>query len=244
MDGTKDRRQFPHGRTTLCRAINTPCRTSVHKLPQLDGMDEQNLSISGGDGPCTLRLAEHIGPVRHDISMNCLRVIDREDLDAIWRLVQPWKSLSLGPGPHWEQLHESTRQALRLCTDHCWPACPPILEIYTDGSAKQGAAGFSVVIVGQWPEACQTTFLGCFGGPVTTDVEDFHYVKAELPDAFNAEVTALFCHHVVLGPLECAAEAMGYLPLRRSSGRLLCFWSLGDKPERHWGIRQGGCAPS
>ena len=185
VEGTKARQNFPHGCISQCRAINTPCRTAVHKLPQLDGMEEQNPSISGDDGPCTLRLAEHVGPVHHDISMNCLCVIDREDLAAIWILVQPWKSLSLGPGPHWEQLHESTKQ-------HRWPACPPIIEIYTDGSAKHGAAGFSVVIVGQWPEACQTTFLGCFGGPVTTDAEDFHYVKAEFPDAFNAEVTALF----------------------------------------------------
>ena len=192
VNGTDCERRFLRGNAAPCRAISTPCRTLVCKLPQLAADHTQSTSQTEDVGPRPVRLAEHVGPVHHDISVNCLRIIDSEDLQAIWSLVQPWKSPSLGPGPPWEQLHESTRQALSLCTDYPYPACPQVLEIYTDGSAKQGAAGFSVVLVGQWPEACQTTCLGCFGGPVTTDIADYHYVKAESHDAFNAEVTALF----------------------------------------------------
>ena len=169
---------------TCFRAIATPCRASLGRVPQL----EETLV---GPDTFVLKLNDFLGPQQHCIAKNCLQMIDKDDLNAIWSLILPWRDLSLGPGPGWEKLHQATQQALSICEDIEANQWPPVLEVYTDGSAKDNAAGFVVVLVGQWPEEGRTSLFGCFGGPVVTDPESIHYVRAQQCDAYNAEITAI-----------------------------------------------------
>ena len=181
--------------TCQSRPIPTPCRRST-KLPVL----EQSPAVEE-ETPAVISIADCIGPREHDLAQHFLQVIDRHDMDAIWTLVLPWRSSTLGPGPQWDQLKDCTKQALAICSDNPAGRCPPVLEIYTDGSAKDGDAGYAVVFVGQWPDEYSTVYMGCLGGPVTTNSDDHLFVRAEATDAYNAEITAL-----IWGMLWCASH--------------------------------------
>ena len=174
----------------LVRPIASACR-GISCLPPLGGFSQDADKSDLTATPVPISIDEHLGPQNYDIAKNCLQVIDDTDLHAIWRLCQPWESISLGTGPEWRCLHESTQAALALCADPDALPPPPVLEIYTDGSAKDDSAGYSVVCVGQWPDLGQTAFLGCFGGPVIVDRDQAHFVRAEQADAYHAEMSAL-----------------------------------------------------
>ena len=151
-------------------------------LPLLAGPDDET---------CQIRLSELVPPPCFDCDVHCLRLLPIE-VDSDWQeLRKPWHNFRLGVTVCPQLLHDNTVADLSLCC--CLDELPYYrdLHAYTDGSAKNGVAGWAVVIL-QWDFLSgRAALVGGFGGNVVTDTEDDRFVGPATPDARAAELSAI-----------------------------------------------------
>ena len=140
-----------------------------------------------------IQLAGAVGPAQFDVRHQCLRVMSAANEAALNHLGRPWSRFSLCRDLNTLRLKECTLAALSLCTE---PECMDHfdkVELYTDGSAKDGADGFAVVVIAQSTSAPtkRTSFLGYFAGQVELDQTAELYLEATASDSMQAEVSAV-----------------------------------------------------
>ena len=166
------------------RRIATPCRNSAHK------------PFSAADLRPTrqvIQLANAVGPMQFDVRHQCLRVMSAANEVALNQLGRPWHGFCLSRDLSAVRIKECTMAALSLCTapehmDHF-----DKVELYTDGSAKDGADGFAVVVIAQATSTTtrNTAFLGYIAGRVELDKAAELYLEATVSDSIQAEVSAV-----------------------------------------------------
>ena len=140
---------------------------------------------------CTISLSKHLPPPCYDCDVQCLQVIPRSVV-SWWPLaLLPWQDFRLAFYVPPAQLHGNTLAALSICSPiQEMPHGAP-LHVFTDGSAKDDAAGWAVSLI-QWdPNNACVSVLGAFGGKVVLQNDTADFVGAVAADARNAELTAL-----------------------------------------------------
>ena len=148
-------------------------------------------SSEEGKSGILLRLSDLVVPPAVACDKQCVHLVS-ERVSKWWSLLaEPWQDFSLAFNGADVCFHESTCAALALA----WPPedMPEIrhLHIYTDGSAKDGEAGWAAVVV-QWDApSSSVAFLGAFGGHVELNEHRPEFVGATAKDARSAELSAL-----------------------------------------------------
>ena len=133
------------------------------------------------------------GPIERSVQQQCLRVTSQNNEAALGQLAKPWLDFQLCRDIAGLQLKECTSAALALCTDFGLLNDFDRVELYTDGSAKNGAAGFAVVFIAQSTSGAgrRTAFMGYLAGPVELHSESDLYLGATAEDSMQAEVSAV-----------------------------------------------------
>ena len=214
------------------RALPTPCRAHC-QLPPLAGQDvdfarEHNSGSAARDADeanhsChTICLADFLGPPVFDLARHQVEVMPMAHVTQYQDLLCPWKPGNLGNVWEVDGLKEVTKAALMLQNKLRPPGFPDLLEVFTDGSARDGCAGFAVAIVAHWygPGECQC--LGAFADRVVTDPAEVFYAGATDMTALMAEwsgilwglVWALAHWHMLGNPritfrFDCATVGFG-----------------------------------
>ena len=167
------------------RRIATPCNRG--------GVQGPNSPAALTTGGTVISIADSIGPAAFDLGLECMTVMSRDNERALCLLGTPWDGFSLQRSLEGVQLKPATAHALPLCVGDVSGWNPNYLEVYTDGSAKDGNSGFAVAIFAQYngDGLHQTAFLGYLAGKVVTDPNDACYLGADAQDAFQAEVSAM-----------------------------------------------------
>ena len=171
-------------RRRMC--IPTPCRARG-SAPSARGTPP--------DAPVPIFLADAVGPVCFDVERQCVRVMEAGNAESLQRLTLPWKDFELCGDFSGVQLHVNSKRALAVSDPPSIDWRADVVEIYTDGSAKNGCSGFSVVVVCQTMPAGDgvrsTRLQGYFTGKVELDASDTSYVGATHADAVHAEISAI-----------------------------------------------------
>ena len=151
--------------------------------------------------PITLRLEQHVGPRSFDVQQQCVRLMSQKNEDALQMLARPWPGFQLRSDVSAIPLKECTLAALQLCSETDELFCISKVELYTDGSAKDGKSGFAVAMIVHDTTRGQrrTSLLGFLAGQVDTDDSSAQFVGASLQDALQAEATAVIWA-ILLGP--------------------------------------------
>ena len=169
----------------LRRPVATPCRATATMRPYGGGL--------GHDERVVISVADALGPPCISVEQQCLTVMPKTNADALLSLLVPLEEFELRIDFATLDLHVNTQCALSICIDSESAPVPDVIEIYTDGSAKEGKSGFAVVIVGQGPSTSDmqrpTWVMGYFTGTVVVDPGDPCYLGADTMDALNAEAS-------------------------------------------------------
>ena len=178
------------------RTIPTPCR-GLLRLPLLseDTIPEvaTDASVVREQAPSqVVSIAAAIGAHDYSMAQNCLELMPPDYESLFWQFLEPWRPGSLCTDCSYGELHPNTIAALTMIGWETPCGFPDMIEMYTDGSAKNQQAGYAVVVVAHWRQHGKVQHLGNFGGRVCLDTGDNFYIGATDSDAMNAELTALF----------------------------------------------------
>ena len=153
------------------RPLPTPCRAAGQEIRQ----------PAFTESPTAISLAEALACERFDVQQQCLPLMSEENASLLERLGNPWPNFRLRTTMDCLQLKECTRAALGLCVDFGSLARVTLLELYTDGSAKDNSSGFAVVVVAheEGVTTRRTALVGFLSAPraaapAITSASSFH----------------------------------------------------------------------
>ena len=162
----------------------------IQKLvSRLEGTCAGSPSQGNAQAICLEKL---LGPRVYDISGECLPLAG--SVDGVYRLCEPWRDFALCQHVGGLKLHRNTSLALGLCSfdgELMASAAGWSCHVYTDGSAKDGVAGWGATVVWQQLAAGATSLAGCFGARLQCDAGAAGHVGADTADALQAEQTGL-----------------------------------------------------
>ena len=180
-------------------ALPTPCRSRC-SLPPLEGRDfnvscmpYQERSTVEKHGDCrAISLAKALGPPVFDLARHQVEVMPERHVTQFQELLRPWKPGNLGSVCDFAGLHAATKAALARQSSLQPTGFPDMIEVFTDGSEKDGRAGYAVAVIAHWygPGECQC--LGPFADRVVTNPEANNYAGAVAMSALMAEWSGIF----------------------------------------------------
>ena len=169
--------------TKLMRPIATPCRGG---------------SSMPGNGhtliaPTVVSIADAIPCSHFDVQQQCLQVMSMETEGLLRCLEAGWHSFELRKELSGLQMRETTEMAIAICVELDSLDCVTLVELYTDGSAKNGSSGFAVVVIAhdRRPGRSASALVGFLSDAVDLDWTSAGYLGADLPDALQAEASAM-----------------------------------------------------
>ena len=156
-------------------------RTNVLCLGHAEHEKSQRLHVS---------LNHALPAVTFNCDVQCLRFVET-DVAGCWNaILTPWHGFRPSRCIAHGQVHEHTQAALMLCDDSALGEAPRGLQIYTDGSEKDGSTGWAVVIT-QTSSTGAVAFVGYFGGAVVTDADAGDFLGARHQGSREAGITAI-----------------------------------------------------
>ena len=177
------------------RSIPT-CRGSMCLPPLVEDTSQDDIVATRAVPECgqsqVCSSAEAIGVCDYSMAQNCLELMPPEYDSVFWQLLEPWHPGSLSTDCSYREIHPNTKAALAMIGWDAPCGFPDMIELYTDGSAKNQQAGYAVVVIAHWRQHGKVQHLGNFGGRVCLDPCDSFYIGAIDADAMSAELTALF----------------------------------------------------
>ena len=138
-------------------------------------------SIDNSPPEIQLKLVDLLPTRCVDLEVQSLAVMRKDSHDGIMGMLRPWRAPSLTTDLKDVPLHPNAEAALSICDTVEDNFLPAVVDVYTDGSEKQGRASYAIAPMahgtanGQW----LTAFMGTFGGRVCTDPNDACFIRAQ-----------------------------------------------------------------
>ena len=140
-----------------------------------------------------LKLADILPQPSIDLDVQTLRIMSESNHAGLLQLLQPWSQPTMGTDLDGVRIHDNTVAAIELCQHWTTDLVLETIDIYTDGSAKDGNASYAVAMFGNGTRAGARcfAFMGCFGGVVCSQEHELNYLGASQMVAIEAELSAI-----------------------------------------------------